>query len=505
MQYKNPIIPGYSPDPSICRVDKDFYLVNSSFEFFPGVPVYHSTNLVNWELVGHILDRESQLKLDGCRNSGGIYAPTLRYHNGKFYMITTNVTDRGNFVVSADNINGPWTEPAWIDQGGIDPSLFWDDDETCYYCSTGTIDGVRGIVGFVINPDTGEILSEKKIIGVGCGGMCTEGPHVYKKDGWYYLMTAEGGTEYGHREAIGRSRSFWGPYENCPDRQILSHRERKRHEIQATGHADLVCDENGNWWAVFLGIRNFSHALLHNLGRETFLAPVTWGEDGWPVIGNNGLVELVMDGPLPGEPVKEQNFSMNIDFHRELLDYNVMFTRNPEWDNYVLDKNNAGLTLKGTEKTLDTAGVSPTIISFRQPDFETEVTVNMSLGETDARRSGLSAYYNNEYHYDIYVGNEDKVKYIGFYKHIHDMGVELKRIAIPADGKNVELKIVSDRVGYRFLYRFSTDEEFIEIGSGLNAGLSTEGTCTMTFTGTLYAIFAEMGNGKFLDGIDMKC
>ncbi len=502
MKYKNPIIPGYSPDPSICRVGDDFYLVNSSFEFFPGVPIYHSTNLVNWELIGHVLDRESQLPLEGCRNSGGIYAPTIRYHEGRFYMITTNVTDKGNFVVHSDNPKGPWSEPAWIDQGGIDPSLFWDEDGTCYYCSTGTIDGVRGIVGFVINPDTGEILSEKKIIGTGCGGMCTEGPHVYKRNGWYYLMTAEGGTEYGHREAIGRSKSFWGPYENCPDRQILSHRERKRHEIQATGHADLVEDENGNWWAVFLGIRNFSKALLHNLGRETFLAPVTWKEDGWPVIGNDGLVELWMEGDLPGEAVTGQDFSMDMDFCKPILQYNVMFTRNPAWENYVQDTNERTLLLKGTSLTLDTAGVSPTIVSFRQPEFCTRVFAKLSLNESDAARAGISAYYNNEYHYDIYVGNDEQGQYIGFYKHIHDMGVELSRVCVPQKSENVRFEIVSDREKYRFFYAFD-EEDFVEIGSGLNAGLSTEGTCTMTFTGTLYAVFAEKGNGKFLDGVQM--
>lgn len=511
MKYKNPIIPGYSPDPSICSAGSDFYLVNSSFEFFPGVPVYHSTNLVNWELIGHVLERESQLHLEGCRNSGGIYAPTIRYHEGRFYMITTNVTDRGNFVVHAEKPEGPWSEPAWINQGGIDPSLFWDDDGTCYYCSTGTIDSVRGIVGFVINPDTGEILSEKKIIGTGCGGMCTEGPHIYKRNGWYYLMTAEGGTEYGHREAIGRSRSFWGPYENCPGCQILSHRERKRHEIQATGHADLVEDENGNWWAVFLGIRNFSHALLHNLGRETFLSPVTWGEDDWPVIGNNGLVELEMEGELPGEPVRPQDFSADIDFAKPLLTHNIMFTRNPSWDNYVQDMNAKTLLLCGVNHTLDAAGVSPTIISFRQPDFHTQVRAELSLKKTDARRAGISAYYNNEYHYDIYVGNDADGKYIGFYKHLHDMGVELVRVPVSAEYETVEFMIVSDRLKYRFFYRLREDgnretdtEEWTEIGSGLNAGLSTEGTCTMTFTGTLFAVFAENGNGLFLNGIRMK-
>ena len=314
MLFKNPIIPGYNPDPSICRVGDDFYLVNSTFEFFPGVPIYHSRNLVNWELKGYCLDRRSQLELEGCRNSGGIYAPTIRFHNGMFYMITTNVTDKGNFVVHSDSVDGDWSEPAWIDQGGIDPSLFWDDDDKCYYCSTGILDGVRGIVAFEINPMTGEILSDKKLISEGCGGQCAEGPHIYKKDGMYYLMIAEGGTEYAHRETIQRAENVWGPYTPCPHNPIISHKEYKKSEIQATGHADLIEDANGNWWLVFLGIRRFSHALLHNLGRETFLAPVKW-EDGWPVVGynGNGTIELVMDAPLPGLDYEESKANIHTD------------------------------------------------------------------------------------------------------------------------------------------------------------------------------------------------
>lgn len=503
MKFRNPIIPGYSPDPSICRVGDDYYLVNSTFEFFPGVPVYHSTNLVDWECIGHVLDREEQLHLNGCRNSGGIYAPTIRYYEGKFYMITTNVTDRGNFVVHADQPQGPWSNPAWIDQGGIDPSLFWDEEGTCYYCSTGTLDGVRGIVGFIINPITGEILSDKKIISTGCGGQCTEGPHVYKKDGWYYLLTAEGGTEYGHRAAMGRSRSFWGPYESCPGGQIMSHRERKAHEIQATGHADFVEDQNGNWWAVFLAFRNFSHALLHNLGRETYLSPVTWREDGWPEIGSHGYVELEMEGPLPGGEPKPWNHSMTVDFKKPIRDYNVMFTRNPIWEDYSQNKQDGVLTLHGTDVTIDQPGASPTIISLRQPDFETEISVTLDVLKSHGMRAGLSAYYNNDYHYDIYLKEADGKKMVGFYKHVHDMGVVIKEEELQDDAGTVEFKIRSDRDRYEFYYRVSGEGEYRFVGSGLNAGLSTEGTSTMTFTGTLFAVFAEGGDGVFLDRIEM--
>ncbi len=500
MKYVNPIIPGYNPDPSICRVGDDFYLVNSTFEFFPGVPIYHSKNLVNWELIGHCLTREEQLYLTGCRNSGGIYAPTIRYHDGTFFMITTNVTHKGNFVVHTKDIRGQWSKPYWIDQGGIDPSLFWDDDGTCYYCSTGTIDGVRGTVTFEINPFTGEILSEKKIISSGCGGQCPEGPHIYKKDGYYYHLLAEGGTEYGHRVTIQRSKNIWGPYEDCPHNPIFTHKEYKGSEIHATGHADIIQDQHGEWWMVFLGIRRFSHALLHNLGRETFLAPVKWEEGGWPVCGNNGTIEYVTDAPLPA-PVEPVCHDLTFGFSQP-MPQRVFYTRNPDYANYALDNAAKKLTLKGTDVRITEPGASPTILNMRQQGFFTTVTAKMSLKETDAERAGIAAYYNNDYHYAIYLGNDEGGRYIGFTKQVHDINVQAYKQYL-AGQVDVELKIESDRHKYTFSYR-QGESEWMAAGSGLNAGLSTEGTYTMTFTGTLYSMFAENGSGVFLDSFDIK-
>lgn len=503
MKYQNPIIPGYSPDPSICRVGEDFYLVNSTFEFFPGVPIYHSRNLVNWELIRYCLTRPSQLPLEGCRNSGGIYAPTLRYHEGRFYMITTNVTDKGNFVVSTEDIYGEWSEPAWIDQGGIDPSLFWDEDGKCYYCSTGVLEGVRGLIAFEINPMTGEILSEKHRISEGCGGQCAEGPHIYKRDGYYYLMVAEGGTEYGHRETIQRAKHIFGPYEPCPHNPILTHMNYKKSEIHATGHADLVEDQHGNTWAVFLGIRKFSHALLHNLGRETFLAPVTWDSEGWPVIGRNGTVELEMDAELPA-PVSPVDHSRWVDFSVEPLLKDVFYTRNPRTEHYQLDTGKRKLRLSGTEVTVNEPGASPTILNLRQPDFETVVTAKLDIRESTAKRCGLAAYYNNDYHYDSYLSYEDGQHYVGFYKHLHDFGVELVRIPIASEGI-LTLQIRTNRDGYTFYYRLEDKTDWAKLGFGHNAGLSTEGTMTMTFTGTLFSLFSENGEAMFAEGWDIKC
>ena len=218
--YRNPVIPGFHPDPSVVRVGGDYYLVNSSFEFFPGVPLFTSRDLVHWKPLGHVLTRDSQLPLARARASGGIYAPTLRHHDGTFYMITTNVDGGGNFYVTAKDPPGPWSEPIWVrDQGGIDPSLFFDDDGTVYLTTNGGAPGGKGPRGIYQSRDRPRdrpAARAPRHVWPGTGGRYPEGPHLYKIRGRYYLMISEGGTEYGHMMTIARSDSPWGPFEACP-------------------------------------------------------------------------------------------------------------------------------------------------------------------------------------------------------------------------------------------------------------------------------------------------
>ena len=289
-QYRNPIIPGFHPDPSICRVGDDFYVVNSSFQYFPGVPVYHSKDLVNWELIGNVLDRESQLPLKGANSWLGIYAPTLRYHNGTYYMITTNVGNGGNFMVTAKSVRGPWSEPKWLKQGGIDPSLYFENGR-CYMVSNPD----NTIMLCQIDPSTGRQLSPSKALWQGTGGRYPEGPHIYKKDGYYYLLISEGGTEMAHSLTIARSRKIDGPYEANPANPLLTHCSMagQTNPIQGTGHGDFVQAEDGSWWIVFLGYRNFGGS-YHHIGRETYLAPVEWKEGEWPVVNGGQPVDTLM-------------------------------------------------------------------------------------------------------------------------------------------------------------------------------------------------------------------
>ncbi|MEO3946905.1 glycoside hydrolase family 43 protein [Gorillibacterium sp. CAU 1737] len=401
MQYSNPVIPGFYPDPSICRVQDDYYLVTSTFEYFPGVPVFHSKDLVNWKQIGHCLTTESQLPLHKSWSSGGIYAPTIRYHDGWFYMTTTNVSGVGNFYVRTQDPAGPWSEIIPVDQGGIDPSLFFDEDGKVYYLSAWNGDRGDGIYQCELDISTGRRLTESRLVWQGTGGASPEAPHMYKRKGYYYLMIAEGGTEYGHMETIIRGSTPYGPFEPCPHNPILTHRSL-RHTIHATGHADLLEAHDGTWWAVFLGIRPPSYPMRHHLGRETFLAPVQWTDEGWPVIGNNTRIEAVMDGPsfmgnpIPGPSVRDH-------FTEEALGFDWIFLRNPPAGSWSLTDKPSSLTLRGTACTLDEDG-APAFVGRRLRHFSCRAETILEFDpRQDGEEAGITVFMNGRYHYDFAV------------------------------------------------------------------------------------------------------
>lgn len=492
--YQNPVIKGFNPDPSICRVGDDYYLVTSTFEFFPGVPIYHSKNLVEWELINYCLIRDSQLDLNNCRCSGGIYAPTLRYHDGVFYMITTNVTGGGNFIVHTRDIRGEWSEPHWIDHEGIDPSLFFDDDGKVYFCGTHNENGRQAIALFEINPLTGEKLSDTVVISYGAGGKYPEAPHIYKINGYYYLMMAEGGTEYGHMETIFRSKSIYGPYEPCPHNPIISHKDFMGSPIQATGHADIVEDTNGNWWMVCLGIRPLPTTMLHNLGRETFLTPLVWNEDDWPVVGNNGRIALEMEAKLPAHlsgSVPSIDFEDNFESDTLKLEWN--FVRNPRRDNYSLADRKGYLRLSAGAETL--SDYHPTFVGIRQKEFNVKARTKLVVDSmNENQKAGLTAFYNKDYHYEIYLTKEQDKYYVALSKRIHDIECVTHQIEVDYQGE-IEFEIETGVDDYKFSYRLSDD--WIMLGTAKTAGLCTEGTMTMTFTGTYLGVFASNGTAYF--------
>jgi hypothetical protein len=280
-----PVVPGFYPDPSVCRVGETYYLAHSSFEYAPGVPIWRSGDLLSWEQIGHALDRESHIPFRAGRPSGGIFAPTLRHHDGRFWLTTTDyhrIFD-GQLIVSADDPAGPWTDPVFVPGTvGIDPDLAWDDDGTCQL----TWASFEGMQTVAVDPTTGERLGEARQVWRGTGLAAPEGPHLYRIDGWWYLLLAEGGTERGHAITLARARVLDGPWEAAPTNPLLSHRSTS-HPVQNTGHGDLVQRPDGSWALLYLGVRprGFS-PLFHTNGRETFLAGVEWVE-GWPVVSED--------------------------------------------------------------------------------------------------------------------------------------------------------------------------------------------------------------------------
>lgn len=303
--FTNPVVPGFFPDPSVCRVGADYYLACSSFEYFPGIPLFHSRDLVHWTQIGNALDRPEQLRLPpGTRSSGGLYAPTLRHHDGRFWLIVTNVSADGNLLFTAADPAGPWSDPVPLPGvHGIDPDLAWDEDGTCW-CTVAGISQVR------LDPYTGETLDEPRRTWSGTpGAKAPEAPHLHHIGDYWYLVIAEGGTERCHGVSVARSRRPDGPFEPCPANPVLTHRGTD-HPIQNTGHGDLVQGPDGSWWLLFLGVRPSGGSPgWHVLGRETFLAPVTW-EDGWPVVGEVSPVMAAPPWPLdpPAETPARDDF-----------------------------------------------------------------------------------------------------------------------------------------------------------------------------------------------------
>lgn len=276
-----PVLPGFWSDPTICRVGDDYYLANSSFEYFPGAPVHHSTDLVSWRQIGAVIDRPGQSPLVGALGSQGTFGCTLRHHDGRFWFVTTNIAQvmEGQQLFWSDSPDGDWSDPVMIGVSGIDPDLAWDEDGTCYltWCAWGGISQVR------IDTETGAVLSEPVRLWSGTGMRNPEGPHLYHVGDWWYLLIAEGGTGQGHSVSVARSRSAQGPYEPAPTNPILTHRSTE-HPVQSVGHADLVEGPDGTWFAVYHGTRpRGAFPQFHLLGRETMLARVEW-RDGWPAI-----------------------------------------------------------------------------------------------------------------------------------------------------------------------------------------------------------------------------
>lgn len=479
-EYRNPVIPGYHPDPSVCRVGDTFYLVNSSFQYFPGVPLFQSKDLVHWQQIGNVLDRESQLPLKGTNSWLGIYAPTIRYHEGIYYMITTNVGNGGNFMVTATDPRGPWSEPVWLKQQGIDPSLYFENGK-CYMVSNPG----DAIWLCEINPKTGEQLTESKKLWQGDGGRYPEGPHIYKKDGYYYLLISEGGTELAHHLTIARSKDIGGPYESNPNNPILTNCSRlgQSLQIQGTGRGDFVQASDGSWWMVFLAYRNYGGS-YHHLGRETYLAPVEWKEGEWPVV-NGGLPidTLVKANTLPSVPL-EKHLGADAEDAPSTGTFEWVQLQNPIQENYLRND-----TMAVDEKFFVrlyphgslTENQQPTFVGRRQESanftLETEV---VTTGNVEA---GLSVYQIHNGHLDLFVSQ----KQVALRYRLKSIDYVVKSVPRLRKG-SVKLRIRSN--GEMYFFDYSLDgKKFYELASMNCSLMSTE--VAGGFTGVTLGMFAE--------------
>ena len=467
-KFKNPILSGYHPDPSIVRVGEDYYMVNSTFEWFPGMPIHHSKDLVNWELIGYGLERPDQIPLqEGLGDYMGIFAVTIRYNDGLFYLITTCVQCErgGNFYVTAENPVGPWSEPIWLDSPGIDPSLMWDDDGTCYYVGHGNLKGEQdwpdqqGVWLQELDLEQGKLVGGRKQLTYGHANnaVWAEGPHLYKINGKYMLMIAEGGTGKYHATTVHHSDSVWGPYIADQINPVLTHRHLGNDfPFHSMGHTDIVETQHGEWWAVMLGKRFVDGYTL--LARETFLTPVVF-EGQTPIFNPGvGIVEAEHQRPnLPWTPFEEK--PVRNEFLDSTLDLEWNFLRTPFEMWY--DIYDGKLVIELRKEVLSDL-VNPSLIARRIEHHKFTATTHLKFSTTkENEKAGMIIYRRSENHYQFLKKKNDLV----LIKTLKGEETELARV--PYSNDKVILKAEAKGLDLNFYYG-SSESEMMQFGETQN-------------------------------------
>jgi xylan 1,4-beta-xylosidase len=518
--YTNPILAGFYPDPSICRAGDDYYIVNSSFAYFPGLPLFHSKDLVNWQQIGHALDRPEQLSLAGAGVSRGLFAPAITYHNGVFYIVCTLIDKLGNFVITATDPKGPWSNPVPVPQvNGIDPSLFIEEDGKAYILynsippnNISLHNGHRTIRMFEFDIKELKVKGEEKLLINGGTDMAIkpvwiEGPHVFKKDGWYYLICAQGGTGYNHSEVVFRSRSMSEPFISYENNPILTQKHldpARPNPVTTTGHADFVETKDGKWYAVFLGCRPYEGD-YYNIGRETFMAPVSW-KNGWPVI-LEGTEEVSYRYPVPTPSLTKKvsnSFSGNIsyrdDFNQSTLNDRWIFLRTPTDKWYSLSEKKGFLSIQLRPGTC--AGkTNPSFIAHRQQNLVCSATTSINFDpSTKDEKAGLVIFQNEQHFYFLSVTfgymPGGTTKEVQLYKSTKD-SAQMELIAsqtLPGNIKeNIRLQIRADKDKYSFYYAWG-DRPF-KLLSGNQDGKFLSTKDAGGFVGSVFALYGT-SSGK---------
>lgn len=527
----NPIIPGTYPDPSICRVGDDYYMINSSFELYPGIPIFHSRNLADWTQIGNVMTVDNGFHMKANSLIGGVMAPTIRYSNGTFYVVNANFSDKGNFVVTATDPAGPWSEPRWMtDVPGIDASVFFDDDGSAYVLGTGDVideNGVktRGIWMAGYDFDQMKCTTEPQPIWTCAlrGAGSPESPHLYHKDGWYYLMIAEGGTEHYHAVTVARNRELFGWYEGDPANPVLTHRRMGMNvKFANIGHADLVETPEGDWYAVMLGSRTVE-GYHKNLGRETFICPVRW-ENDWPLFSpETGKVEEEYPLPRGTEPGEGNAWAdFDCDFTDDALPARMVMWGTPYGDVYSVGDGELKLSClaraidEPVRCALDEAENARrddcvAFAGFRQftPDFVSECTMTFTPQGAETAGFLIMEACNHQYRLERYVGTDgmQKLALVLTTTDMHGMmphfptfkadTVKEEIASVPYDNETVTLRIEGH--GQRLTFFYGSDAEHMEQIGGTEDALKINPDILAGATGNLVGDFVGMyasGNGS---------
>lgn len=475
--YTNPILAGWYPDPSITDDGNgNYYLVTSTFSFYPGIPVFHSLDLVNWKQIGNVLDRPEQLELEGLGVSRGIFAPDISYNNGIFYLTCTVVDGKGNFVVTSKNPAGPWSNPIWLPEViGIDPALFFDDDKSYIIYNSDAPDnkplyqGHRTIRMFEFDKEKLQVVGENRIlinggVDISKKPVWIEGPRMYKLNGYYYLMAAEGGTSVDHSEVILRNKNINDDFIPYKDNPILTQRQldpNRKDPITSAGHADLIQTENGEWYGVFLATRDYGKD-HYNTGRETYLAPVKW-VDEWPIFDLKGET-IKYQYPLPeGVKINNEAFKLNgnftykEDFETDKLGYHWMFLRtlNETW--YNLKEKEGTLTIKTRPETIS-GTKNPSFIGYRQQHLKGSASVTLDFStQVSNEKAGLVAFQNETHYYYLCKSFENGRPVVQLLKANEKKVTIIASADLPETTTTIQLRIEANVDNYNFSYAIGND------------------------------------------------
>ncbi|WEG12015.1 glycoside hydrolase family 43 protein [Pullulanibacillus sp. KACC 23026] len=503
----NPVLKGFNPDPSILRVGEDYYIATSTFEWFPGVAIHHSKDLVNWELLTYPLTRQSQLDMEGNINSGGVWAPCLSYSDGLFYLIYTDVKSRfatfkdtHNYLVTSPDIMGPWSEPIYLNSSGFDPSLFHDEDGRKWLVNMlwDYRKGKNSFAGIVLQEYS---VVEEKLVGPirnifkGTELRVTEAPHLYKHNGYYYLMTAEGGTGYEHAVTMCRSKSLFGPYEVDPENPILTSVHDPSLRLQKAGHGSLVETQTGEWYLAHLCGRPVKEKFC-TLGRETAIQRCYWDEEGWlRVEGGGPQVEVKAPNlePHPFAPDPEKD-----DFNTQALSVHWNTLRVPHDESWLTLKERPGfLRLRGRESMNSTHKQS--LVARRLQSFQAEIETSLEFNpDTFQQMAGLILYYDTEDYIYLRVSHDDDLGVnLGIIQSKAGVYDELLAQAIPLKSSvSYRLKAVVDGAFVSFFYG-EADGEWQAAGELIDlTHLSDEGSTYIRFTGTYVGLCVQDLSGR---------